>query len=129
MHIKYIKTINFLTATIDKNASYVWKSIHTARQYCKGLIDRKIANGENIDISFDSWLNGSSLIDKFGWNSMEINGGCSRKVSILMSGINGNIILFMFLHKYIIQYTTLLSTIKCIRIFGFGFLTTVVNLA
>lgn len=34
---------------------------------------------------FDPWLNGTSLIDKFGWNCMVINGGCNKKVTSLLS--------------------------------------------
>lgn len=75
MHNKYCGNVNFWTATMDNNASYTWKTMLRARQWCKGLIDRKIVNGENSDIWFDPWINGASLIDKYGWNTMSIAGG------------------------------------------------------
>lgn len=43
---------------MDKNSSYTWKYLFRARQWCRGLIDRKIDNGENTDVWFDPWFNG-----------------------------------------------------------------------
>lgn len=45
-------------------------------------------DGVNIDIWFDPWLHGSSLIDKYGWNSMKILDGCHKNVSMLFSNNN-----------------------------------------
>lgn len=85
---KYCNNKNFQTVVIGNNASYTWKSMLRARLWCTGLTERKIATGENTDIWFDPWLNGSSLVDKFGWNFMSVSGGRNRKVSALISGNN-----------------------------------------
>lgn len=86
MQNKYCKSANFQTVTMDNNASYTWKTLLRARKWCKGYIDRKIINGDITYIWFDPWLNGSSLIDMFGWNSMVVNSGCNKQVSKLISG-------------------------------------------
>lgn len=85
MKSKYSKSASFWTVTINNIDSYIWKSILIARHFCNGLIDRKIVNGESTNIWFDPWINGSSLIDNFGWNSMSVLRGCSKKISMLIS--------------------------------------------
>lgn len=71
---------------MDNNASYTWKSMLRARSWCKGLIERNIVNGEHTNTWFDPWLNGSSLVENYGWNFMAVYGGCNRKVCTLISG-------------------------------------------
>lgn len=44
--------INFWTAAMNDNESYIWKFLFRARQWCKGAIDRKTVNGENSDLFF-----------------------------------------------------------------------------
>lgn len=44
---KNCNNINFWTALMNNNTSYTWRLLLKARQWCKGLIDRKIAIGEN----------------------------------------------------------------------------------
>lgn len=68
----------------DNNASNTWKIILKARQWCKGLIDRNIMNGESTSLWYDPWLNGSSLIDKLGWQYIAMNGGPNNQVSHLI---------------------------------------------
>lgn len=79
MHSKYCSTNNFWTTNMNNNASYTWKLLLRAREWCKGLIDRKIANGNSRDLWADPWLNGYSLIDKFGDNDMYVVGGNRKK--------------------------------------------------
>jgi hypothetical protein len=85
MHNKYGNKGNFWVIRIDNNASHTWKTILHARQWCKGHIDRKIVNGENTDIWFDPWIQGSNLIDSYGWNTMRIMDGCHKAVSSLIT--------------------------------------------
>lgn len=58
MHNKYCKNDNFWTALINNNASNTWKLILRAREWCKGMIDRKIATGEKSTVWFDPWIKG-----------------------------------------------------------------------
>lgn len=85
MHNRYCKKNNFWIIRMDNNASHTWKTILRARQWCKGYIDRKIVDGVHTDIWFDPWLNGNSLIDKYGWNCMRTLNGCHKQVVQLIS--------------------------------------------
>lgn len=84
-HDKYCININFWIATTNHNASYTWKTLLKARQWCKGVVDRKIVNGEHTDIWTDAWINGYSIVDKYGWKTMAVTDGNHRKVSSLIS--------------------------------------------
>lgn len=77
---------NFWATVINNNASYTWNLLLKARQRSEGLIDRKIINGDNTDIWVDLWINGTSLLEKHGWNFMNVSGGLNRKVSTLLAG-------------------------------------------
>lgn len=81
---KYCKNKNFWTTQIRNSAPNTWKSILKARAWCKGLVDRKISNSEETHMWFDPWLNGSSLIDKMGWQYLSLVGGPNNKVSSLI---------------------------------------------
>lgn len=73
MHSKYCNKINFWTAAMYNNASYTCKSLLKARQWCKGVIDRKIVTGKHTDIWSNSWMNGYSLginMDRTLWLSL-----------------------------------------------------------
>lgn len=85
MQNKNCKSSNFCSTATDNNASYTLKLLLKARQWCKGLIDSKIANGEKSDTWTDPWIEGQSLVDKFGWKSMIIFDGHSKKASTLIS--------------------------------------------
>jgi hypothetical protein len=84
-HNKYCKNENFWNASIDHNASYTWKTLLRARQWCKGLITKNIVNGDTTSLWFDPWINGTSLIDNVGWNAMTVLRGSDKKVSDLIS--------------------------------------------
>lgn len=69
MRKKYCNDKKNWSATMNNNTSYTWKLLLKGRQWCKGVIDRKIVNGENSEVWLDPWINGHSLVDKFNWNA------------------------------------------------------------
>lgn len=71
---------------MNNNASYTLKTLLKAKQWCTASIDRKIVNGEHIDIWLDPWIKGYSLVDKYGWSTMAVFGENNRKVSTPIFG-------------------------------------------
>lgn len=68
---RYNKKDNFWSATMKPTVSFIWKTILRARQWCNGLINRNIVNGETTNLWLDPWINGSTLLNIVGRNDMD----------------------------------------------------------
>lgn len=65
MSNKYCKNANFWSATMNKNASFTWKMLLSARKWCKGVIDKKLAMA---NILMCGLIHGSMAIsDRYIW--------------------------------------------------------------
>lgn len=122
---EYCKKKNFWSAAINNNASCTWNFLLRARQWCKGLIYRKIINGNNTNVWLDPWINGFSLLERYGWNYITISGGFSTLLSVNVW--KGNLD-YVPTHLQKKQFMILKHIIKDKEIFGFGSLAVVVNL-
>jgi hypothetical protein len=60
LRAKYYRNGSFLTATVGRSPSYVWKSICSARDLLQKGLQWRVGNGEQIRIWKDKWIPGTT---------------------------------------------------------------------
>lgn len=66
---RYLGNTNFWDAVCSYSQSGVWKRILNSRMKVLEVFQRRVVNGQSINIWFDSWINGSSLLNRHGMQS------------------------------------------------------------
>lgn len=65
---------------IDNNASSTWKAVMKIRGKLPACCTREIAKGSETDLYIDLWIEGKSLINHLGWDTI-LACGCPKKIS------------------------------------------------
>ncbi|GAV92588.1 hypothetical protein CFOL_v3_35966 [Cephalotus follicularis] len=62
----FLKGTNFWAARVTSNSSWSWRSVLSARRLLADKVVYEVGNGQSFSLWFDPWLNGESIVDRYG---------------------------------------------------------------